>query len=553
MKLLKQGMKPRTSHIILGLTSTGILLIGLACWWSVSQTRLTLTAARQLEFDQAAVHARQAQPLVSFLNTLTGHQFKSVRAWDQGLRLVQTLPEAGSEVEFFQPSTEGTHSQPKVTVTQLINQSLEVAQLARSSWLLRLIQPDAMKHLTLASQDLTTLNQSLLTGNHTYVLVFQNTDEIRATGGFMGSYATVKLKEGQIADFTIQDIYQPDGQFTGYVEAPPGVKEFLSSGNGLRLPDANWWPDFPSSAQKMLPFFGLGQEKAVEGIIAVNLTVAEKILQVTGPVFLPDYQTTVDASNIAQVARADRAEFFPGSQSKPHFLSSLFKQLTFKLDELSPDQKKELLRYFVTSLQTKNIQLYANDQGLLTVFDRYGVSGQATAKSAGLSVFLVESNIGINKANRGIQRSVKLDVSDYRTNVQVTFTNDNQTKSAPQAKPLANSVGADHLHYLNYQRILVPPTVEVKNISVQGVPVTDIDQAIITTYAGEQLNQVGFLVEVPELQTATVAFELHHQPLVAHPTLWIQKQSGLPPTPYSVLFNGQSRDLLLEKDELIEL
>src|SRR5579859_7780532 len=96
--------------------------------------------------------------------------------------------------------------------------------------------------------DINTLAQILLTNTHRYVILFQNSEELRATGGFMGSYALVELQNGRLTKLDIQDIYQPDGQFYGFVEAPPGVKDYLSSGKGLRLPDANWSPDFPTSA-----------------------------------------------------------------------------------------------------------------------------------------------------------------------------------------------------------------------------------------------------------------------------------------------------------------
>jgi hypothetical protein len=539
----------------------GIGLIGLAVISSLLQTRQALLALRQLDIQTAATLARRAQPVSHALNLVTMGAFKSVKAWDQGLSLITELPVITTEWSPFGQVDEVAGNQPaSPAVTTLLTRGVTLSQVASQSWLLRLVAPQTVKSLATLSADGEILNQALVSGNHTYLLVFQNSDEVRATGGFMGSYATVKLKDGQIADLTIQDIYQPDGQFTGYVEAPPGVKEYLSSGKGIRLPDANWWPDFPSSAQKMLPFFGLGQETAIEGVVAVNLSVAEKLLQVTGPVFLPDYQTTVTAENIAQVARADRSQFFPGSQSKPHFLSSLFNQLKFKLDDLTPEQKAELFKHVLTSLKTKNIQLYSNRPELQELFNDHQLSGQTTAQvnrqPVDLALFLVESNVGINKANRGLQRQVKLTASDYRTQVEITFTNTNHSPSAP-ASPPSSTPGtgpaeANHLHYLNYQRILVTPQTEVKTISLQGKSVETWDEAIITTHTGEQLKQVGFLVEVPEQSTRVLSFELNHPPVGDHPQIWLQKQSGLPPTPYTVNFNNQTKDILLEKDELLQ-
>ncbi len=531
---------------LIGLTTAALICVGLALVMSLMQTRNSLQAFKSLQFETAANQAQSIQPVAALLSALTLRQIESIEAWNQALALTTKLPAA---LESWSPfATEST-----TPLTTWSDQALATAQTATKSRLLTFLLPSQSKQLRQLAQTLGVFNQRLLSGHHTFIVVFQNSEELRATGGFMGSYATVKLNQGQIEEIAIQDIYEPDGQFKGFLEPPTGVKQYLSSGNGLRLPDANWWPDFPSSAQKMLPFFAFGQEQAAEGIIVVNLDVAEHILQVTGPVFLPDYQTTVTAENLADVARADREEFFPGSKGKPHFLSSLFNQLKFKLADLNQDQKKALFQYLATDLRHKQIQLYSNHEDLQQVWENWQVAGatsaQTTTISPDLYFFLVESNVGINKANQAVTREVKLDLSDYRTQVSLVFHNQNPHQLA--TPPKKNRAEATHLHYINYQRLLVLPQTQLKSLTFQGQPITTWDENLITDANGEQFKQIGFLVEVPEASDATVTIELTHQALGEKPLIVIQKQSGLSAVPYEITLNNQTRSWLLETDEVI--
>jgi hypothetical protein len=61
----------------------------------------------------------------------------------------------------------------------------------------------------------------------------------------------------------------------------PGLNEYLSAGKGLRLPDANWWPNFANSAEQILYFFENNKATNYQGVIAINLRVVEELLELT--------------------------------------------------------------------------------------------------------------------------------------------------------------------------------------------------------------------------------------------------------------------------------
>ena len=313
----------------------------------------------------------------------------------------------------------------------------------------------------------------------------------------------------------------------------------MSGGKGLRLPDANWWPDFPSSSQKILPFFALGKEQAFEGVIAVNLEVMKQLLSLTGPIYLPDYQTTVTADNVAEVARADRDQFFPGSVAKPHFLSNLFTVLKYRLTELSPAQKKELVQLLKQDLINKHIQMYSNVPEMQSLLTKYQATGAVQPPAQRPFLYLVESNVGINKANKNVIRQVHVTLTRNLSSISIDFYNRN---------PLAlNAAG----HYINYQRLLLPASTQIRTITYHGQKISSWDNEVLIASNGTQYLQIGFLIEVPTETDRQLVIELA-QPLGEEPPeYFIQKQAGLPPIPYTVTWQGQPKTLLLEKDETL--
>jgi hypothetical protein len=555
---MKQQFVPARALLALAITSL-VLIVG-SILSSIWHTHAALKSLQQFQLDTAAQHAHQGKPVARIFSTLGGWLVPDFKVWDASLHLVEELPQVAAHVikvnssNLLGSSPDETESTEYTQVVSAfvanvdalhtyLDQSLFVKNRLGHAW----------PTITAVNEQLQTLYQQVLVGEHTYLIMFQNTEELRATGGFMGSFASLQVQDGQLQTVNVQDIYTPDGQFKGFVTPPVGVETYLSSGNGLRLPDANWWPDFPSSAAKILPFMGMGQNQAIDGVIAINLELVEHILQVTGPIYLPDYQTTVSADNFATVARADRDEFFPGSIAKVQFLSHFLNQLKLKLATLSPDQQQELISVFTSALTTKDIQLYSNLPAVQDIFKYYGLTGEVVYPPSAFYIMSVESNVGINKANRSILRSYEVQLDETSSQLKITYTNNNPLTPLATDPSEVPQHAAAHLHYVNYQRLLLLPETEVEAITFNDQPLATWDEEIITTSNGQHLKQVGFLLEVPEQTQRTLSISITHPPLSTFQHLTIQKQSGLPASPVIIQTSQGSKSLLLEKDELIPL
>lgn len=425
--------------------------------------------------------------------------------------------------------------------TQLLGE-LE-SELARAR-LLKLggKQPMLEQRVSLARSWISAL-APLLHKKTQWIILLENDNELRATGGFMGSYALVTIENETISEITIEDIYDADGQFTGFFPAPAGAREYLSGGNGLRLPDANWSPDFPTSATQVLGYFALGKRQDISGVLAVTNGVIAQLLQITGPLKLPDYDTEVTADTIDSVLQNRPQAFFPGSIQKKHLLSQTKNQFFMALAQLTPTQWQQVFSTMQDQLVQKNILLYSLDPKLQQMIEAAGWDGSLQSTTDQPLFLIIESNVGINKSNQWQDRAVALDFSTPSQLVAtITYTNHAPTE-----------VALDQGRYVNYLRAVTPPDWQIQNVVVDDVVQTTQWQTVATqSTAGVDFAETGGLIVVPPQATKTVVLTFAIP--VNLESLVIGKQPGLPKTKYNLITeDGARRQFVLDQDLTVSL
>ncbi len=130
-----------------------------------------------------------------------------------------------------------------------------------------------------------------------YLLVFQNNSELRASGGFLGSYALVDIRDGKIKNLEVPGggSYDTEGGMNVRVIAP---KPLWLVNPLWHFWDANWWPNWPTTAKNLMWFYEKSDGPTVDGVISVTPTVVERLLEITGPIDLTkEYGITIDANN----------------------------------------------------------------------------------------------------------------------------------------------------------------------------------------------------------------------------------------------------------------
>lgn len=239
-----------------------------------------------------------------------------------------------------------------------------------------------------------------------YLLVFQNNSELRASGGFVGSFAIIDIVNGQI-----KKIEAPGG---GSYDTDAGLLIKIKSPEPLRLVrpdwrfwDANWWFDWTLSAKKLAWFYENSGGSSVDGVIGLTPTVVEKLLKIIGPIDLKEkYGVIIDSDNFWRVTQ-DLAEQKPNVTKQP---KKIIGDLMNKIIEEAPKRLSRgnvisLIAAMEESFSDKNILLYFKDQGLQSKAKELGWSGEIK-ETGGDYLNVINTNIAGGKSDRRIKQKI---------------------------------------------------------------------------------------------------------------------------------------------------
>jgi len=248
------------------------------------------------------------------------------------------------------------------------------------------------------------------------LLLFQNLSEIRPAGGFIGSFGYITLNKGSVQEIKIDDIYNSDRQLNIKV-APPRELSAITTLWGAR--DANWFFDFPTSAKKVAYFLENSKlfsdsNTTFENIIAINTNILESILEITGPVEIPEYNLVIDQSNFLQEIQY---EVEAGRDKKPgqnpkKVLSFLAPILIDKLKNLDDAGKIRMIEAFKEATAQKDIMAFSKNDDVQKIFYGYNFSGEPFSIPQnwnGDYLAVVNTNVASGKSDIFINQSIQLE------------------------------------------------------------------------------------------------------------------------------------------------
>lgn len=343
-------------------------------------------------------------------------------------------------------------------------------------------------------------------GQKTYLILLQNSMELRPTGGFIGSIATLDIEDGFMKTPIIQDVYALDGQLKGHVDPPGPIKELLNQEHWY-LRDSNWDPDFAVSGEKAAWFYQKETGKAIDGVIAIATPFLTSLLDVTGPLNLPDYNDRITKENFfGKSLFYTKADFFPGSTQKKDFLGSVATTLISHLTSGLTDKAPALARVVGGALASGDVQFWFPDRQTQAIVKHAGWAGEVNRKETCEtplppcmveSVAVVESNMGVNKVNAFIKRSVKSRINvgeDGGVDGTIALTYQNTSTD-----DTALSGGGS---YLSYARVYLKSDARVGSVRIDGeeVPYS------ATTENGSTIMGFSFIVPPGREKTVTITY-----------------------------------------------
>jgi len=390
-----------------------------------------------------------------------------------------------------------------------------------------------------------------------YLVLLQNNMELRPGGGFIGSYGLLTLKDGRIASFTINDVYDADGQLKGHIEPPFALSRYLGAAH-LFLRDSNFDLEFAKNAALAASLLDLSVGERVDGVITLDVSFLRMLLDKLGPVYVPAIDRTVTAKDFyLQAQTAAEKDFFPGSTQKKDFLQYIARALVLSLEEADSLPLPALLQVLNNGVTQKHIMFSSADPAIMTLLLKNGFAPTVTKLpeeyEAEIADFLgvFDANLGVNKANFYIKRSITQAITLQRTGERegtVTLTYENTSN---QKSPFGGE-------YKNYLRVVLPEQAQITQIIIDKA-VQRIIPAVTSSrvYSSDRFvppvgleveqetlygrSVFGFLLNVPQGNKKTVTLRYSVPAPSALPeefeyVLRVFKQPGTDYDPYRLTF-----------------
>jgi len=356
-----------------------------------------------------------------------------------------------------------------------------------------------------------------------YLVLFMNNMELRPGGGFIGSVGVVEFDRYTLTQLRIYDVYSLDGQLKTHIDPPQPIRKYLSQPHWF-LRDSNFSPDFPTNAEEALSFVRkeVGWD-SFNGVVGVTLSAVQDTIDAFPGLVVADYDEHITSDNFF-IKTEGHAEdnFFSGSHNKKNFLEAVVRAVRLRLE--TGDFDKVLLAKKVSNLlDEKFIVLHFSNQQLQSMAENNSWSGSIAQQQCKTQetcfldyVYVVDSNLGVNKANFYMQRAIRLFVDiaakgEVKNRLGIEYRNESSSKSL---------IGGE---YKNYVQVVLPKDIRITDVS--------IDRSSLSEYEvhTKDLKTVGLWVTIPPGVSRTVVIEYDFVRKIDKKTTYqliVQKQIG---------------------------
>lgn len=371
-----------------------------------------------------------------------------------------------------------------------------------------------------------------------YLFFFENNTELRPTGGFLGVFGALTVRDAGIAEMRTDDVYALDGPAeSGPRPAPPEPIRKYVGVDKWYLRDANWSPDFAVSAKVMERFFREESASAatgrqappVDGIIAITPKFVQDVMRLTGPITAGGKIFTAD--NLVdelefQVEQGFVKGGIPFNRRKV-IVGALMKAIVSKLSSFPLSRLVEAVGMIEQDIKEGHLLLYSADASLQRIILANGWGG-ALAPVSGDYLMYVDANLASLKTDGVMQRDLSYSIAPDRHGgfdgtIRMTYRNN-------------GGFSWKTTRYRTYARLYVPAgtTLAVAAGAMENDKIKDPGRHPGRADVMDELGRrvFGAFISVEPGETRTLEFRFKLAPAVADAVrggtyrLDVQKQAG---------------------------
>jgi len=390
-----------------------------------------------------------------------------------------------------------------------------------------------------------------------YLILFQNDNELRPTGGFLTAYSIIYVEDGKVTPDKSDDIYELDKKFTKKLPIPPALGRYLTTEKQWNLRDMNISPDFKVSMDQFLANYKTikGEPQDIDGIIALDTHVLVELLTVLGPVEVPGYgmfsAETSPACDCPQVVNA-LSEIITRPtpylrQDRKGILGPMMRAILTKSYAAPRQQWPQLVEIGLNNIAGRHAQMYFFDEKTQLAAEKINAAGRMMPPAAGEDFLgVVDANLGGAKSNLYIDYEVKQVVSapengQITKTVEITYKNDRRSDNCNLEAGLLclNSTLRD------WSRLYLPAGSKVIEANGFTAKPSEYEEAGFAVVDGffilEPKSQAKLKLTYTVPYTDTKTYKVK---------LW--KQGGISPIKTFFDVNGNEEEITVDKDTTFE-
>ncbi|MFA4873135.1 MAG: DUF4012 domain-containing protein [Patescibacteria group bacterium] len=315
----------------------------------------------------------------------------------------------------------------------------ELPQTVRTYVFPQLPSPEALRSLrdgALFVANISALIPYLPLEGQRYLILLQNSTELKPTGGFIGTYAVATILHGKLVEFESDDVYNFDIRGRdGLPPPPPQPIRTYAGQDATYLRNINWSPDFPTTARAILEYWkAKGSAQSLSGVIALTPEAITPMLEILGP--LNVYERMVTSENLVSVLEEEvEMEYWKRGIEKSRrkdLVGLLGRVLIDRISNTENATLFEIAANLTRSFATKDIQAYYSQAQAQDSLRESGWAGAVPPPGDNDVVFVVDANMEALKTDAVIKRTISYSLDATKSGVPplatLSITYDHQGK-----------------------------------------------------------------------------------------------------------------------------
>lgn len=402
-------------------------------------------------------------------------------------------------------------------------QQLEVADVVQNET----VQKQIKKRVSKENRFFLSLTPTFLGFDEpkTFLVMFLNNTELRPGGGFIGSYATLRVSEGKINVIQLQGVEKLDSQTPkSWKPKPPEIIKENLKVDRWYFRDSNWSPDFKKNAQRGLKFYSKEGGKAAEEIdfvAAITTQVLKEVVRIIGPIQVENLDFNAD--NVVEKLQYEVSYGFKDRglsfKDRKQIMRPFFQKLTRKIQTNLFKEYKNYLTLARRMLEEKQVVIYARDDKLQKRLAQKNFTGELR-QTTGDYLMWVDANLAALKTDHAIDRKLSYTIEkkndQYLAIAEMTYKHDGEYDWRTSK-------------YTTFARVYTPQGSKLLSAKQAG---KSIDKQKIKQGLELQKQWYGHLITLEPGQTKTLSFSYTLPKRVANKIkdgsykLTAQKQTG---------------------------